>query len=322
MAETEKNNLERTLWDAANKLRGNINSSDYKYVVLGLIFIKYVSDAFETQFAKYKAEGFDETDEDFLRDYLTKDNIFYVPPTARWKYLQDHAKQPQIGELVDKAMDAIEKENKSLKGVLPTNYGREELDKTRLGELIDLFTNKIRFLPAAQGTAQAGGTDSKPACACAEGKQAGRDLLGRVYEYFMGMFADSEGKHGGEFYTPRSIVRLLVAMIQPFKGRVYDPCCGSGGMFVSSEDFVAEHSGRIGDLSATPAQEVEAAVRRAQAGIAIYGQELNTTTWRLAKMNMAIRGIDADIRQGDTLNVENFFRTNFVSSEKVIIFVP
>jgi type I restriction enzyme M protein len=224
--------LERTLWDAANKLRGNINSSDYKYVVLGLIFIKYVSAAFETQFAKYKAEGFDETDEDFLRDYLTKDNIFYVPPTARWQYLQDHAKQPQIGELVDKAMDAIEKENKSLKGVLPTNYGREELDKTRLGELIDLFTNNIRF-----------GADSK-------------DLLGRVYEYFMGMFADSEGKHGGEFYTPRSIVRLLVAMIQPFKGRVYDPCCGSGGMFVSSEDFVAEHSGRIGD-------------------IAIYGQELS-----------------------------------------------
>jgi type I restriction enzyme M protein len=246
--------LEKNLWAAADKLRGNISSSDYKYVVLGLIFLKYVSDAFEEQYKKAESENFDPED----RDFYIADNIFWIPKEARWEHLVANAKQPNIGVLVDEAMEAVEKDNPTLKGVLPKNYAREALDKRRLGELIDLFTN-IKF-------------DSTEA----------KDLLGQVYEYFMGMFADNEGKHGGEFYTPRSIVKLLVDMLEPYKGRVYDPCCGSGGMFVWSEKFVEEHAGRIDD-------------------IAIYGQELNETTWRLAKMNMAIRGIDADIKRGDTL---------------------
>jgi len=246
--------LEKQLWAAADKLRGNINSSDYKYVVLGLIFLKYVSDAFTEQYKKAESENFDPED----RDFYLADNVFWIPKEARWDNLIANAKQPNIGVLVDEAMEAIERDNPVLKGVLPKDYAREALDKRRLGELIDLFTN-ISFAT----------TDAK-------------DLLGQVYEYFMGMFADSEGKHGGEFYTPRSIVKLLVEMLEPYKGRVYDPCCGSGGMFVWSEKFIAEHAGRIDD-------------------IAVYGQELNETTWRLAKMNMAIRGIDADIRRGDTL---------------------
>ena len=256
-------NLESKLWAAADKLRGNVSSSDYKYVVLGLIFLKYVSDSFNEQVAKFEEEGFNSSDEGFLRDYLRKDNIFFVPIEARWEFLRDHAKTPQIGQMIDSAMEAVEHDNKTLKGVLPKNYATESLDKRRLGELIDLFSDTTFT------------------------RENGKDLLGRVYEYFMGMFADSEGKHGGEFFTPRSIVNLLVNMIEPFKGRVYDPCCGSGGMFVSSEDFVTEHAGRIGD-------------------IAIYGQELNTTTWQLAKMNMAIRGIDADIRREDTLQADQF----------------
>ncbi len=246
--------LEKQLWAAADKLRGNINSSDYKYVVLGLIFLKYVSDAFTEQYKKAESENFDPED----RDFYLADNVFWIPKEARWDNLTANAKQPQIGVLVDEAMEAIERDNPVLKGVLPKDYAREALDKRRLGELIDLFTN-ISFAT----------TDAK-------------DLLGQVYEYFMGMFANNEGKHGGEFYTPRSIVKLLVEMLEPYKGRVYDPCCGSGGMFVWSEKFIAEHAGRIDD-------------------IAVYGQELNETTWRLAKMNMAIRGIDADIRRGDTL---------------------
>ena len=246
--------LEKQLWAAADKLRGNINSSDYKYVVLGLIFLKYVSDAFKEQYKKAESENFDPED----RDFYLADNVFWIPKEARWDNLTANAKQPNIGVLVDEAMEAIERDNPALKGVLPKDYAREALDKRRLGELIDLFTN-ISFAT----------TDAK-------------DLLGQVYEYFMGMFADSEGKHGGEFYTPRSMVKLLVEMLEPYKGRVYDPCCGSGGMFVWSEKFIAEHAGRIDD-------------------IAVYGQELNETTWRLAKMNMAIRGIDADIRRGDTL---------------------
>ena len=246
--------LERQLWAAADKLRGNISSSDYKYVVLGLIFLKYVSDAFELQYKAAIKENYDPED----RDWYLAENVFWIPKEARWRHLVDNAKQPNIGLLVDEAMEAIERDNPTLKGVLPKNYAREALDKRRLGELIDLFTN-IKF-------------DTGDA----------KDLLGQVYEYFMGMFADSEGKHGGEFYTPRSIVKLLVEMLEPYSGRVYDPCCGSGGMFVWSEKFVEEHAGRVND-------------------IAIYGQELNETTWRLAKMNMAIRGIDADIRRGDTL---------------------
>lgn len=255
----EIQDIQSKLWAAADKLRGNISSSDYKYVVLGLIFLKYISDAFEMQYQKAVAENYNPED----RDYYLADNVFWVPKEARWEYLVANAKQPTIGVLVDDAMDAVERDNPSLKGVLPKNYAREALDKRRLGELIDLFTNTMFTSDNA------------------------KDLLGQVYEYFMGQFADSEGKHGGEFYTPRSIVRLLVEMLEPYKGRIYDPACGSGGMFVWSEKFVQEHSGRTGD-------------------IAIYGQELNETTWRLAKMNMAIRGIDADLRRGDTLYDDKF----------------
>lgn len=251
--------IEAKLWQAADKLRGNISPSDYKYVVLGLIFLKYISDAFDVQYKKAESENFDPED----RDYYAQDNIFWVPKEARWDYLVANAKQPTVGVLIDDAMDAVERDNPTLKGVLPKNYAREALDKRRLGELIDLFTN-IAFK-----------ADNS------------KDLLGQVYEYFMGMFADSEGKHGGEFYTPRSIVKLLVEMLEPYNGRVYDPACGSGGMFVWSEKFVEEHSGRLGD-------------------IAIYGQELNETTWRLGKMNMAIRGIDADLRRGDTFHDDKF----------------
>lgn len=246
--------LIKRLWSAANKLRGNISPSDYKYVVLGLIFLKYVSDAFSVRYQEAIDENYDPED----RDWYLAENVFWIPEKARWEYLAARAKQPEIGVLVDKAMEAIECDNPSLKGVLPKDYAREALDKRRLGELIDLFTN-IKF------------DTTSP-----------KDLLGQVYEYFMGMFADSEGKHGGEFYTPRSIVKLLVEMLEPYNGRVYDPCCGSGGMFVWSEKFVKEHAGRTSD-------------------IAVYGQELNETTWRLAKMNMAIRGIDANIKRGDTL---------------------
>lgn len=252
-------NIQSKLWAAADKLRGNISSSDYKYVVLGIIFLKYVSDAFEAQYKKAESENFNPED----RDFYIADNIFWVPKEARWDFIRENAKQPNIGVLIDDAMDAIERDNPSLKGVLPKNYAREALDKRRLGELIDIFSSL-----SLHG-------------------ENGKDLLGQVYEYFMGLFADSEGKHGGEFYTPRSIVKLLVEMLEPYKGRVYDPACGSGGMFVWSEKFVEEHAGRLGDL-------------------AIYGQEMNETTWRLAKMNMAIRGIDADIRRGDTLYDDKF----------------
>lgn len=251
--------IQAKLWQAADKLRGNISSSDYKYVVLGLIFLKYISDAFDVQYKKAESEGFDPED----RDFYLADNVFWVPKEARWEYLVANAKQPTIGVLIDDAMDAVERDNPSLKGVLPKNYAREALDKRRLGEIIDLFTNATFKSDNA------------------------KDLLGQVYEYFMGMFADSEGKHGGEFFTPRSIVKLLVEMLEPYSGRIYDPACGSGGMFVWSEKFVEEHSGRIGD-------------------IAVYGQELNETTWRLGKMNMAIRGIDADLRRGDTFHDDKF----------------
>ena len=251
--------IEAQLWQAADKLRGNISSSEYKYVVLGLIFLKYVSDAFEVQYKKAESENFDPED----RDYYTAENVFWIPPEARWSYLVASAKQPTIGVLIDNAMDAVERDNPSLKGVLPKNYAREALDKRRLGELIDIFSNTTFKSDNA------------------------KDLLGQVYEYFMGMFANSEGKHGGEFYTPRSIVKLLVEMLEPYHGRIYDPACGSGGMFVWSEKFVEEHAGKLGDIS-------------------IYGQELNETTWRLGKMNMAIRGIDADLRRGDTFHEDKF----------------
>jgi len=244
--------FEAEMFKAADKLRGNMEPSDYKHVALGLIFLKYISDAFEAKRTVLLAE--DEAAAEDRDEYLA-DNVFWVPKDARWSHLQANARLPTIGKLIDDAMLAIEADNETLKGVLPKDYARPALNKVMLGELIDLVSG------------------------IAMGEEAGRakDILGRVYEYFLGGFAGSEGKRGGEFYTPRSVVGLLVEMLEPYKGRVYDPCCGSGGMFVQSEKFVVEHGGRLGD-------------------IAIYGQESNYTTWRLAKMNLAVRGIDADIR--------------------------
>ncbi|MGN6382946.1 MAG: type I restriction-modification system subunit M [Dyella sp.] len=243
--------FEAELFKAADKLRGNMEPSDYKHVALGLIFLKYISDAFEARHAELLAED-PRAAED--RDEYQADNIFWVPKEARWSHLKANARRPEIGTLIDDAMRAIEKSNESLKGVLPKDYARPALNKQMLGELIDLISG----------------------IALGEDGSKSRDVLGRVYEYFLGQFAGSEGKRGGEFYTPRSVVRVLVEMLEPYNGRVYDPCCGSGGMFVQSEKFVLEHGGRLGD-------------------IAIYGQESNYTTWRLAKMNLAVRGIDADI---------------------------
>ncbi|MEM3486585.1 MAG: class I SAM-dependent DNA methyltransferase [Candidatus Methanomethyliaceae archaeon] len=245
--------FEQTLWLAADKLRNNMDAAEYKHVVLGLIFLKYISDAFEERYNALQAEvdqGADPEDPDEYR----AENIFWVPKEARWGYLQENAKQPNIGKLIDDAMVAIEKDNPTLKGVLPKEYNKPALDKQRLGELIDLI-----------GTIGLGDKENRS-----------RDVLGKVYEYFLGQFASAEGKKGGQFYTPQCVVRVLVAMLAPYKGRVYDPCCGSGGMFVQSEKFIEEHGGRVGDIS-------------------IYGQESNHTTWRLAKMNLAIRGIEANL---------------------------
>lgn len=251
--ETPQEPLEKQLWSAADKLRKNIDAAEYKHVVLGLIFLKYISDSFESLFVllqegKGEFEGADPED----RDEYTAKNIFFVPRPARWNWLRDNAKKPEIGVLVDAAMDAIEKENSALRGVLPKVYAKDNLDPASLGALID-FVSSI---------------------ALGDAKARSADVLGHVFEYFLGEFALAEGKKGGQFYTPRSIVELLVAMLEPFKGRVMDPCCGSGGMFVQSEKFVREHQGRIRDIS-------------------IYGQESNQTTWRLAKMNLAIRGIES-----------------------------
>ena len=243
--------LEKQLWKAADKLRKNIDAAEYKHVVLGLIFLKYISDAFEELFAKLKAEEAQGADPEDKDEYKAE-NIFFVPQEARWKMLLSKAKQPDIGKLVDDAMDAIEKENASLKGVLPKVYARQNLDPTSLGELIDLVGN----------------------IALGDTKARSADVLGHVFEYFLGEFALAEGKKGGQFYTPRSVVELLVEMLEPYQGRVFDPCCGSGGMFVQSEKFVEERKGKINDIS-------------------IYGQESNQTTWRLCKMNLAIRGIDS-----------------------------
>ena len=245
--------FEAKLWLAADKLRNNLDAAEYKHVVLGLIFLKYISDAFEEQHLKLIAEqdqGADPEDPDEYR----ANGIFWVPKEARWPALQAAAKQPTISKLIDDAMVAIERDNKSLKGVLPKDYGRPALAKQRLGELIDLI-----------GTIGLGSAEHRS-----------KDILGRVYEYFLSQFASAEGKKGGQFYTPRSVVQVLVEMLAPYKGRVYDPCCGSGGMFVQSEKFVEAHGGRIGDIS-------------------VYGQESNPTTWKLAAMNLAIRGIETNL---------------------------
>ena len=245
--------IEKQLWKAADKLRKNIDAAEYKHIILGLIFLKYISDAFEDLHNKLKqAEGDYAGADPEDKDEYEAENVFFVPGKSRWSYLQSRAKLPEIGKDVDNAMDAIEKENPSLKDVLPKVFARGNLDPTSLGGLIDLISN------IALGDARA----------------RSADLLGHVFEYFLGEFALAEGKKGGQFYTPRSVVELLVEMLEPYKGRVFDPCCGSGGMFVQSEKFVSDHQGKVNDIS-------------------IYGQESNQTTWRLAKMNLAIRGIDS-----------------------------
>ncbi|MDX6499131.1 MAG: type restriction enzyme protein [Blastocatellia bacterium] len=272
-ASVTEQKLEPTLWAAADKLRGNMDAAEYKHVALGLIFLKYISDAFEefharlkqdienpvSEFYVSKPEDREATLED--RDEYVAANIFWVPKEARWQHLLANAKQPTIGKTLDDAMIAIERDNPSLKGVLPKDYARPALDKQRLGEVIDLI-----------GNIGLGDKESRS-----------KDILGRVYEYFLAQFASAEGKKGGQFYTPRPVVQLLVEMLAPYKGRVFDPCCGSGGMFVQSVKFVKAHASGNGNGG------------KAKGDISIYGQESNNTTWRLAKMNLAIRGIEANI---------------------------
>jgi len=261
---------EAQLWQMADALRGSTDAAEYKHVVLGLIFLKYISDAFEEQHGKLvagKPKGADPEDPDEYR----AQSIFWVPPEARWAHLKAQAKQATIGRLVDDAMAGIERDNPALKGVLPKDYARPALDKTRLGQLIDLISN----IKVGDEEARA------------------KDVLGRVYEYFLSQFASAEGKKGGEFYTPRCVVKLLVEMLEPFRGRVYDPCCGSSGMFVQSVEFIRAHASGNGNGG-------KAGGGKAKADISIYGQESNYTTWRLAKMNLAIRGIDGQIAHGDT----------------------
>ena len=261
MAENTRANIgfEKQIWDAACVLRGNMDASEYKNVVLGLIFLKYISDRFEEKYQALVAEG-DGFEEDV--DEYTSEGIFFVPANARWSVIASKAHTPEIGTVIDEAMRAIEKENKRLKDILPKNFARPELDKRRLGEVVDLFTN-IQMIEHG---------DEK-------------DILGRTYEYCLSKFAEQEGKLAGEFYTPSCVVRTLVEVLQPYHGRVYDPCCGSGGMFVQSAKFVESHSGNINDIS-------------------VYGQDSNPTTWKMAQMNLAIRGIDADLGQ---YNADTFF---------------
>ena len=259
--------FEKEIWKAADKMRGNIDASEYKSVVLGLIFLKYISDKFEAKYQQLVAEGegFEEDKDEYLSNKNEKgsyDPVFYVPAEARWEAIAIHAHSPEIGTIIDNAMRAIEKENKRLKDILPKNFARPELDKRRLGEVVDLFTN-IRMHEHG---------DSK-------------DILGRAYEYCLSKFAEAEGKLAGEFYTPACIVKTLVNVLQPYKGRVYDPCCGSGGMFVQSAQFIESHSGNINNIS-------------------VYGQDSNPTTWKMAQMNLAIRGIEADLGR---YNADTFF---------------
>jgi type I restriction enzyme M protein len=247
---TQEIGFEKQIWAAADEMRGNIDASEYKQVVLGLIFLKYISDKFEQRYEELVEEedGFEED-----RDEYTAEHIFWVPQCARWSEVAKNAHTPEIGKIIDNAMHSIEAENKSLKGILPSNFARPELDKTRLGNVVDLFTN-VKM-------ADHGDT---------------RDILGRTYEYCLGRFAEQEGKNAGQFYTPACVVKTLVNVIEPYSGRVYDPCCGSGGMFVQSAEFVREHAGNINNIS-------------------IYGQESNATTWKMAKMNLAIRGLESKL---------------------------
>ncbi len=253
--------FELQLWAAADKLRGHMDASEYKHVVLGLIFLKYISDSFEEVHAQLVKEK-DADPED--RDEYLAQNVFWVPKAARWSFLQGKAKQPEIGKYLDDGMLAIERDNPTLKNILPKDFARPTLDKIRLGELIDLVSG----------------------IGLGSSENRAKDVLGRVYEYFLSQFASAEGKKGGEFYTPQSVVRVLVAMLAPYKGRIFDPCCGSGGMFVQSEKFVQAHGGKVDDIS-------------------VYGQESNPTTWKLAKMNLAIRGITSDLGKE---NADSFHR--------------
>lgn len=269
MANTNANlGFEKELWAVADKLRasGSISASDYRKVVIGLIFLKYVSDTFEWKYDELVAEG-DGFEEE--KDAYTMDNIFFVPKDARWSYISSKAHTPEIGKVIDDAMRAIEKENRSFEGVLPMSYANSDLDKQTLGEVVDMFTNNINLRDHNEE----------------------KDLFGRTYEYFIEQFAAYEGKGGGEFYTPTSIVKLIVAILKPFKGRVYDPACGSGGMFVQSANFVKEHSGKIDDIS-------------------IYGQEANVDTWKMAKMNMAIRGLEANFGEHQANTFTNDLHKN------------
>ena len=256
MAKKTDTTFEQQLFKAADKLRKNIDAAEYKYVVLGLVFIKYISETFNELHEKLEADQYSNPED---RDEYLAENVFFVPEVARWSHIHNNAKLPSIGETIDEAMEAIEKENKELKNVLPKVYGKANLDKASLGQLIDLISNT---------ELQAENEKSK-------------DLFGRVYEYFLGEFANAEGKKGGQFYTPKAIVKLMVEMIEPYKGRVYDPACGSGGMFVMSEKFVTEHQGNINDIT-------------------VYGQESNQTTWKLSKMNLAIRNINSQFVSWNT----------------------
>jgi len=286
---TKTKTLEQRLWDAADALRGNQEPSEYKHVVLGLVFLKYISDRFEARRREIQEALADPDSPEYIpneerrqsfledRDEYAGTNVFWVPAEARWNYIQDRAKLPEVGQVIDNAMDVLEKENRSIKGILPRNYGREGLDKGRLGQLVDLI-GSIGFTEADDH-----GSD---------------DVLGRVYEYFLGQFAGKEtGKDAGAFYTPRSVVKTLVEMLEPFHGRVYDPACGSGGMFVQSAEFVKAHGGKRTDIS-------------------VYGQEFTDTTWKLAKMNLALRGIEADLgdRSADsfTQDLHPDLRADFV----------
>lgn len=251
MNDNELKNIENKLWASADKMRGAVSVSDYKFIVLGLIFLKYISDSFEERYKELVNEGYGLEEE---KDSYTEKNIFYVPKNAKWSYLVEHSKDENIGEIIDDALTLIEKDNSSLKNVLPKDYNSPTMRNVNLGELIDLFTNiKVGTKDAIE-----------------------RDILGRIYEYFLGQFAKNELQKGGEFYTPACLVRTMVECIEPYEGRVYDPACGSGGMFIQSVKFVREHQGRLANLS-------------------IYGQEKNPTTWRLAKMNLAIRSLNGDL---------------------------